>query len=116
MMRRKISDLGSGLNLYSCEFLAESFIYSCRDDLTFNNEFLLSEPQPVKPEAYVPISWIEDDQISNAKVMRQGIRTLWLAFGYGILGWQTQVVESREAEYGPNTFEILLANVKKDTR
>ena len=110
LMGRRILDLGSGLNLYRTEYLNQDFIYGCKDDLTFNNEILLSEPKPVMTECYVPISWTEFDQRSNAKVVRQGMRTLYLAFNYGLLKKKRKISKDGRSHYKSSSYRIIYSS------
>jgi glycosyltransferase involved in cell wall biosynthesis len=66
-------DLGSGLNLYRRRFLAQGLWEKCADDLTFNYHLLLRTLcAPDVRQVFVPISWREEDQVSNAKLWRHG--------------------------------------------
>ena len=46
------------------------------DDLTFNNAFLLTMISNKIRLGYYPISWREEDQVSNAKLFRQSLKIL----------------------------------------
>lgn len=107
LLGREILDLGSGLNLYRTSYLHQDYIYGCRDDLTFNNEILLSEPLPVTSECYVPITWTETDQESNAKVIRQGLRTLQLAMRSRFI-WQMRQPSNRsKPDYQSSSYKVI---------
>lgn len=80
--RRNITDLGSGLNMFSSDFFASPFIAECNNDLTFNNSLIFCEPKPRLTELFFPISWTESDQTSNAKLVRQTFTILVLALKY----------------------------------
>ena len=106
LIGRKILDLGSGLNLYRTTYLDQEYIYSCRDDLTFNNEILLSEPHPIATECYIPITWSETDQQSNAKVLSQGFRTLQLAMSSRILRSKRRPSRHSKSDYQALSFRV----------
>lgn len=64
-------DMGSGLNLYGRKVIeAGDHIYAA-DNLTFHCYFLLNMFARARDIVYVPITWREDDQVSNAKLFRQ---------------------------------------------
>lgn len=71
LLKKKISDLGSGLNMYKVSYLKKTFYNSFPDDLTFNVYMLIYGIYSKSHFAFFPISWREDDQISNAKLMKQ---------------------------------------------
>jgi len=81
---RWLTDLGSGLNVFSTAWLADGFYRRLGDDLTFNIYLLLNIVHRRARYAFFPISWREDDQISNVRLFRQGFRTLGIVAGYGL--------------------------------
>lgn len=64
---RKIKDLGSGLNLFALKDLNKNTYLEFADKLTFNFELLLDLIKRKVNFAYVPITWREEDQVSNAR-------------------------------------------------
>lgn len=64
---RKCSDLGSGLNLFALRDLDQKTYLEFADKLTFNFELLLDLIKRGVKFAYVPITWREEDQMSNAR-------------------------------------------------
>ena len=83
--RRAIFDLGSGLNLYRLEVYRDCYYKSFPDDLTFNYVMLLASYYRKQIVQFFPISWREDDQISNVKLFQQAFRVLGLLADYFIL-------------------------------
>jgi hypothetical protein len=71
-----IYDLGSGLNFYSSELIRKNLHHKMPDDLTFNNAFLLAMIANKIRIGFYPISWREEDQVSNAKLFRQSLKIL----------------------------------------
>ena len=69
--KRKIDDLIAGLNCYRVDFLRDKVFLNFPDDLTFDVHLLLLGFVRGAGIRFVPISWREEDQISNAKVFRQ---------------------------------------------
>lgn len=74
-----IRDLGSGLNIYRVSSLRFSDIVRFPDDLTFNCVMLCSQVIGGDKLQFLPISWREDDQVSNVKLVSQSFQTLRIA-------------------------------------
>lgn len=64
---RVTKDLGSGINLFSTEQLKKVNYNTLTDSFNFNVELLLSFYRKDLPISFLPITWVEEDQISNAK-------------------------------------------------
>jgi len=64
---RKCEDLGSGLNLFALSDLDEKTYLQFADKLTFNYELLLDLIKRKIHFAYIPITWREEDQVTNAR-------------------------------------------------
>lgn len=64
---RNCKDLGSGLNLFALRDLNQKTYLEFADKLTFNFELLLDLIKRNVKFAYVPITWREEDQMSNAR-------------------------------------------------
>lgn len=80
---RAIYDLGSGLNLYRVAAYRDFYYRSFPDDLTFNYVMLLASYHRNQVVRFFPITWREDDQISNVKLFRQAFKVLGLLANYG---------------------------------
>ena len=76
--RRAVYDLGSGLNLYRLPALREFYYRGFPDDLTFNYVMLLASFQRRQKVRFFPISWREEDQSSNVRLVRQAFKVLGL--------------------------------------
>jgi dolichol-phosphate mannosyltransferase len=74
----RLYDLGSGLNLYKVSIFKDGFYIKYRDDLSFNYFLILGGCLKNLKQEFFPLTWREDDQISNAKLFRQGSRMLRL--------------------------------------
>lgn len=64
---KKCEDLGSGLNIFALSDLDKSTYLQFADKLTFNYELLLDLIKRKVSFAYLPITWREEDQVSNAR-------------------------------------------------
>lgn len=71
LLKKKISDLGSGLNFYRVSRLKKMKFIFTPDDLTFNYVFLCAIVFGGLKIKFVPISWREKDQISNVRALSQ---------------------------------------------
>lgn len=81
--RRKIYDLGSGINMFSVDFLRDKFYFKISDSLGFNNCMLLAMCHKNARIHFFPIVWREDDQVSNLKLWSFGcfnLKILWKYF------------------------------------
>jgi glycosyltransferase involved in cell wall biosynthesis len=65
-------DLGSGLNLFKLKNLADHRYLGFDDRMTFNIDLLLDYFGKKTPLTFTPITWSEEDQVSNARNMTIG--------------------------------------------
>jgi dolichol-phosphate mannosyltransferase len=80
--RRRIYDLGAGLNLYSVKALSDRKYLRHADDLTFNYHMILQSIDDGWRIRFFPILWREADQVSNVKLFRQAWKVLRIALEY----------------------------------
>ena len=78
----KITDLGSGLNLYAVEPLKNEYYKKFPDTLYFNDCMILALCRLKQRVLFFPISWREEDQVSNNKLTSFGISLLRLCAEY----------------------------------
>jgi dolichol-phosphate mannosyltransferase len=69
---RPSKDLGSGLNLFHLKDLADHRYLGFGDTITFNIDLLLDYFRKKTKLKFVPITWVEDDQVSNARNFKVG--------------------------------------------
>lgn len=69
---QKISDIGSGLNIYKISFIANIYnnLLNLNDTLSFNPDMISLLCYYKANILFFPITWSEDDQISNAKIIK----------------------------------------------
>ena len=79
---KRIHDLGSGLNLYKVQALRDRWWLRNADDLTFNYHMILRSIAAGWSIRFFPLSWREEDQVSNVKLVRQSMRVLSLPAAY----------------------------------
>ena len=73
---KSVKDLGSGLNIFNTNFLKTINYLEFDDGFTFNMDILLSLINHKANIKFIPITWSETDQISNAKALSVGFKTL----------------------------------------
>lgn len=76
VLKRRIYDLGAGLNMYSTKMLKSRFYEKFPDNLMFNCCMLFAAKYYNHDIKFFPISWREEDQVSNVKMASQSMKTL----------------------------------------
>lgn len=79
---RMIYDLGSGLNMYKVSALESRYYLRFKDNLVFNCYMLLAAGPLGQSLRFFPISWREEDQVSNVKMFSQATKTLRMLMGF----------------------------------
>lgn len=82
VIRKRVFDLGSGLNLYKTSMLENEFYKKFPDNLMFNYCMVLASDYYHHDIRFYPISWREDDQVSNVKMINQAVSVLKMLFAY----------------------------------
>lgn len=75
--RRQVRDLGSGLNLFRLADLRPQHYQNFDNGFTFNMDMLLHLIRSKAAFSYIPIRWSTTDQISNARALNVGMKTLF---------------------------------------
>ena len=108
---KRITDLGSGLNLYAVEPLKTEYYKKFPDTLYFNDCMILALCQLKQRVLFFPISWREEDQVSNNKLTSFGISLLKLCGRY-LAGKQKFVTrEWREKAIENYTSSVIASNL-----
>jgi glycosyltransferase involved in cell wall biosynthesis len=111
---RQIHDLGSGLNVYRLGAFRNFYYKIFPDGLTFNYVMLLSSYHTGQRVRFFPISWREEDQVSNVKLFSQAFHVLGLLTSFFFRRAAFLATEMRERPFdaysgkivhrsGPNT-------------
>ena len=82
VVHKKIYDLGSGLNMYNVKMLKNKFYLKFPDKLTFNYCMILASNYYKHNIHFFPITWREDDQVSNVKMFNQACVVLKMLVKY----------------------------------
>lgn len=77
---RKVSDLGSGLNLFCMNDVKLNEIQKFDNGFAFNMDLLLYFIKNRRKLIYVPIHWSTTDQISNVNALKVGWKTTKILF------------------------------------
>ena len=96
---RALSDLGSGLNMYRSGYLKSLFFMGFPDTLTFNVYMLLYGVYSRSEFDFFPLTWREEDQISNAKFVSQAKEILAVIIGYVFNREKTFAGKGNSREY-----------------
>jgi len=75
---KRLYDLGSGLNLFKVSAFDDDFHIRYADNLTFNYYLILAVAARGHALRFFPLTWREDDQVSNARLGRMGVQILRL--------------------------------------
>ncbi len=98
MLGRKIKDLGSGLNMYSVSYLSKRFYMPFINSLTFYVYMLIYGVYSRSNFTFFPLTWREDDQISNAKFLKQSMEIFKIVFKYKFNKKKTFEVENEYSQ------------------
>ena len=101
--RTKIDDLIAGLNYFKVSKLDLSQILNYPDNLTFDVHILLRAIHIKHKIEFFPITWTEDDQVSNAKVVRQAMIILGLLTKYLLYSGKALILPKSERSYNNYT-------------
>ncbi len=106
VVSQTIRDLGSGLNIYRIEAFRSFYYKPFPDDLTFNYVMLLASYHRQHSVRYFPISWREEDQLSNVKLFRQARKVMGLLADFGLNRGAFLNSEMREQAFEAYTGKI----------
>lgn len=107
VVRKRIFDLGSGLNMYNIEMLKDKFYEKFPDNLMFNYCMIMASNYYKHKIAFFPISWREDDQVSNVKMMNQAVRVLKMLGSYALNKEQFITSDMRDTKIEQYTAHVI---------
>jgi len=105
--RRWITDLGSGLNLLARSAFSDPALKRLPDDLYFNPYLLMDMFGRGNQVLFFPISWREDDQVSNVKMVSQALKTLGAAKNYALSRRRFRAEDYRSVKRDTYRFDVL---------
>lgn len=98
-VRRRIFDLGAGLNIYAVDMLRSEYYKKFPDNLTFNCYMLFALNAYQQTCMFFPITWTEEDQNSNVKIVKQAWQTLQMVMGYFLYRTKYLQTDAREKNF-----------------
>jgi glycosyltransferase involved in cell wall biosynthesis len=104
---QRVFDLGSGLNIFGSAVFEGNYYHRYPDDLRFNVHLLLGIYDRGLRLSYFPISWREDDQLSNVRMISQALRTAAAARDYIFRRQKWRIGEHRTVQRDAYTFEVM---------
>jgi dolichol-phosphate mannosyltransferase len=107
VLRRRVADLGSGLNVFRQTVFPPTITAHLPDDLHFNPYLLVAMVDRGMCLMFFPISWREDDQVSNVRMASQALRTLGAAREYLTTRRFLRFGEHRTVPRDGYTFDVL---------
>jgi glycosyltransferase involved in cell wall biosynthesis len=81
-VHKSVKDLGSGLNLYKVDTLRSGYFMKYPDTLYFNDLMILASCYYKQDMLFYPISWREEDQVSNNKLWSFSCSLLKMLWNY----------------------------------
>ena len=81
-MHKSVKDLGSGLNMYKVDTLKSKYFMHYPDTLYFNDLMILASCYYEQDMYFYPISWREEDQVSNNKLWKFSCSLLKMLCNY----------------------------------
>ena len=81
---KRLHDLGAGLNMYKVSSLKDGYYRRFPDNLTFNYAMVLAHCHRRDTVRFFPLTWREEDQVSNVKIVRQAMEVLGMLGKYFI--------------------------------
>lgn len=84
VLKKQILDLGSGINIYKLSAFSERDFLKFPDNLTFDYCGIMSHSFRQRRIRFVPITWREDDQVSNVKITSQAMQSMKLLFRFAL--------------------------------
>lgn len=107
VVRKKVKDLGSGLNMYKVASLISRYYMKYPDTLYFNDLMILASCYYKQNMMFYPISWREEDQISNNKLWSFSISLLKMLWHYTMNQEQYLKRDMRTKKIEEYTFKIV---------
>ncbi len=108
VIRKRVFDLGSGLNVYKVSSLKSRYYEKFPDNLMFNYCMVLAASFYGQKVRFFPISWREDDQVSNVKMVNQALTVLKMLFSYLLSPDSFMADEHRETPVDNYEAEMVL--------
>ncbi len=110
VVRRPVRDLGSGLNMYRVAALKRGYYRKYPDTLYFNDLMILASCHYKQNMLFYPISWREEDQVSNNKLWSFSCALLAMLWRYVWKGEMYLKQDLRGKKTGKYTVQVIWEN------
>ena len=104
---RRVADLGSGLNVFGRTVFPREITTHLPDDLHFNPYLLAAMADRGMRIVFFPITWREDDQVSNVRMASQALKTLGAAREYLTSRRDLRTRDHRQVLRDEYTFDVI---------
>lgn len=105
--RRWVTDMGSGLNMLARKAFSDPALTRLPDDLFFNPYLLLDMYDRGNKVMFFPISWREEDQVSNVKMVSQAMKTLGAPREYALRRKRFRATDYRNVKHERYVFDAV---------
>ena len=102
-----VYDLGSGLNMYKVDIFKEPFYYKFPDNLSFNYCMIMAANYYKQSIMFFPISWREEDQVSNVKLFNQASFVIKMLLSYFVNRNKFMSEDHRDKKYKGYNSDII---------
>lgn len=109
--RCRVYDLGSGLNMYRTDILKDKFYLRYKDNLVFNYCMVMGSAYYKHRIRFFPITWREDDQVSNVKMASQAVTVLKLLVSFVLDRAKFVTEEHRDKVIDEYTAKVVFTNM-----
>ncbi len=106
----RVYDLGAGLNMYKVSILKDYYYLKFKDNLMFDYCMIMASAYYKHKVKFFPITWREEDQVSNVKIINQAITTLLLLCEYIFNKKIFFQKDQRDKNINEYTFKIVCSN------
>ncbi len=113
-VHKSIKDLGSGLNMYKSELLKDGYYIKYPDTLYFNDFMIMASVYYKHKMLFYPISWREEDQVSNNKLISFSLSLLKLVFAYTFNRKKLLSSDMRTDKISDYTYKITYSNINRE--
>lgn len=108
--QRRVTDLGSGLNIFSRQVFVDPDVRYFSDDLRFNCYLLLNLIDKRRSVEFFPITWREEDQVSNVRLFSQTVKTLEIVKEYLFQRGKFRTSDHRKNSVASYHFDVVARN------
>lgn len=110
VLKKNLKELGSSLKIYKTSMLKDKFYIKFKDNLSFDYCMTMSSAYYKQKYYYFPITFREEDQISNVKLFNQAVNVLKMLMSYTISPKQYIESELRDKIFENYSYKIIFSN------